>query len=300
MAKDLIIGAGSNYSWDQLKYWVNSIKKTDFDGDIVLVASNIKKVTIDKLLAEGVKLALYGKQQENGDFTNEVKNAPHVERFFYIWNFLQMNVEKYRYVVATDTRDVVFQINPIHYLKGMLEDNESYDILAASEELLYQDEIWGNQNLYDTFGPYFHNRLKEKLIYNVGVIGGRIDAIRNLFINIFQMSINRQIPIVDQAVYNFLIQECMDNVLFCDTVHDWTINLGTTVGAISAGKGDLGYMAANDKKVFDKYLKDYKGKQPLIEDGLVKHQNGGLFYIVHQWDRIPALASEIEQKYGDA
>ena len=27
MVKDLIIGGASNYDWDQLKYWVNSIKQ---------------------------------------------------------------------------------------------------------------------------------------------------------------------------------------------------------------------------------------------------------------------------------
>ena len=42
--KDLIIGGASNYTWDQLKYWVNSIKLSGFKGDIVLVATNIKKI----------------------------------------------------------------------------------------------------------------------------------------------------------------------------------------------------------------------------------------------------------------
>ena len=41
MAKDLIIGGASNYNWDQLKYWVNSIKQTGFEGDIVLAATNM-------------------------------------------------------------------------------------------------------------------------------------------------------------------------------------------------------------------------------------------------------------------
>jgi hypothetical protein len=40
MKKDLIIGGASNYTWDQLKFWVNSIKKTGFDGDIVIVGTS--------------------------------------------------------------------------------------------------------------------------------------------------------------------------------------------------------------------------------------------------------------------
>ena len=35
--KDLIIGASTGYTWDTLKYWVNSINQSGFDGDKVLV-----------------------------------------------------------------------------------------------------------------------------------------------------------------------------------------------------------------------------------------------------------------------
>mgnify|MGYP003352602079 CR=1 FL=1 len=38
MAKDLIIGAYANYKFDLLKPWINSIKETGFQGDIVLIA----------------------------------------------------------------------------------------------------------------------------------------------------------------------------------------------------------------------------------------------------------------------
>jgi hypothetical protein len=48
MEKDLIIGGASNYTWDQLKYWVNSIRKSGFKGDVAIVGSNMKKETIEK------------------------------------------------------------------------------------------------------------------------------------------------------------------------------------------------------------------------------------------------------------
>jgi hypothetical protein len=54
MGKDLIIGGASGYTWDQLKYWVNSIQLSGFAGDVVLVATNITKETIDKLTSKGV------------------------------------------------------------------------------------------------------------------------------------------------------------------------------------------------------------------------------------------------------
>ena len=32
MSKSAIIGGASGYTWNDLKYWVNSIRQTDFDG----------------------------------------------------------------------------------------------------------------------------------------------------------------------------------------------------------------------------------------------------------------------------
>ena len=112
MKKDLIIGGASNYTWDQLKYWINSIKMTGFDGDIALVGTNYTKETIDKLVKEGVILKLYGKLDNSGNVTSDPNGAPHVQRFFQLWDFLTTTKEEYGYVVTTDTRDVVFQTNP--------------------------------------------------------------------------------------------------------------------------------------------------------------------------------------------
>ena len=59
MEKDLIIGAASNYTWNELKYWVNSIRASKFEGDVVIVGTNMTRETIDKLTSEGVVLQLY-------------------------------------------------------------------------------------------------------------------------------------------------------------------------------------------------------------------------------------------------
>jgi hypothetical protein len=293
--KDLVIGGASNYTWDQLKYWVNSIKKSGFSGDIVLVATNISKVTIEKLIQEGVKLSLYGKQQENGDFVAHSNGAPHVERFFYIWNFLETINQQYRYVISTDTRDVVFQKNPSEWL----EDNlMTHFLVASSEGMRYKNETWGNQNLYDTFGPFFHNHFKNNMIFNVGTIAGDYDYVKSLMFMIFQMSINRPIPIVDQSVYNVLLNTTpwLDDTMMASNSDAWAIQLGTTLHAVKAGKGDLGLMFKNDP---GKYERIYEDQQPIIEENVVKNVEGNLFTIIHQYDRVPSLKEHIEKIYGD-
>ena len=291
MAKDIIIGGASNYSWEHLKYWVNSIAKSGFTGDVILIATNITKETIDKLSERGVKVSLYGKRQEDGSFKADSKGAPHVERFFYIWNTLnQLNKNEYRYVITTDTRDVVFGKNPSDWLRANLKHKM---LVCSSEGLKYEDEPWGNQNLLETFGPFFHNILKGNLIYNVGTIAGEFDYVKDLLLMIFQMSINRPIPIVDQAVFNFLIQqEPYKDVIHKATNKDrWAVQLGTSLAAVKSGHGDIGKICQQNPTELISYQMKYTDDQPDV-DNLD-------FTIIHQYDRVNGLKDKIEKLYGD-
>ena len=297
MAKDLIIGGASNYDWNKLKYWVNSIKKTGFKGDVVLVATNISAETVSKLTDKDVKVYAYGKQQPDGSFINESKSPPHVERFIFIWDFLRRNSDEYRYVVVTDTRDVIFQKDPTVFLEKKLLTKS---LVCSSEGLAYKDEPWGSKNLLDTFGPLVYDEFKDRLIYNVGTIAGFADEVKDLLLQIFFQSVNRPIPIVDQAVFNFLINllPLESEVLKTTNESEWAIQLGTTKAAIEAGAGDIGQIVKQNPQMMDKYLEVYQDIQPLIKDNMMT--NGTTAYtIVHQWDRVPAAKQMVETQYGD-
>lgn len=294
--KDLIIGGASNYSWDQLKYWVNSIRKSGFQGDVAIVGTNLKAETIKRLTDEGVLLSLYGKMNANGDIEAPNNNAPHVERFFYLWNYLEMAKEQYTHVITTDTRDVVFQTNPSEWLSDNLI---THFLVASSEGMRYQNEPWGNQNLYDSFGPFFHEKLKNNFIFNVGTIAGETSAVKGLLSFIFHLSVNRPIPIVDQAVYNFILNQSpfKEDTFFTNNSDGWGIQLGTTLRAVQSGKGDLGMMFQNNPS---KYEAIYEDNQPILQkNGIVETTAGKPYVIVHQYDRVNGLKEEIEKIYGD-
>lgn len=299
--KDLIIGGASNYTWEHLKLWVKSIKKTSFTGDIVIVATNMKKDTIDKLRNENVIVSLYGKQDAQGNVTAHSNGAPHVERFFYIWNYLKDHVEEYDFVVATDTRDVIFQRNPTTWIDEMIFAGRE-SIFASSEGMRYEDEPWNNQNLVEAFGPYFHNHYKGMIINNVGVLAGETPYMRDLFFMIFQMSINRPIPVVDQIVYNVLLQQTFFKDVTKQTFNSdaWAAQLGTTVEAIKSGAGDLGMMIRNDPSKMAIYEQKYFDEQPkLRDDGVVVNSSNTPFVIVHQYDRTHAWKDKIMERYND-
>lgn len=298
--KDLIIGGASNYEWYQLRNWVKSIKATGFAGDIVLVGTNLKEDTINKLVAEGVKLMIYGSKNDQGGFDAPQNGIePHVERFFYIWNYLSSVNEEYRYVIATDTRDVIFQKNPSEWCEKNLQ---MYSIATQSEGLEYKDEPWGNENLFQTFGPYFHELYKDRIIYNVGVLAGHSDIMRDLMMMIFQMSVNRPIRICDQATFNFIInQEPYTTETMCCLHEDgFAVNLGTTRQAIESGFGVIGAMAKEDPKILEQYDSLYKDVQPkFTEQGQVLNHKDVPFTIVHQYDRISSLGQLINERYND-
>jgi hypothetical protein len=296
--KDLIIGAAVGYDWDKLKCWVNSIRKSGFSGDVVLVGTNMTKETIDKLTEQGVMLSLYGTKKENGDVVSHSNGAPHCERFFYLWNYLNTTKEEYRHVITTDTRDVVFQKNPSEWLENALV---FHSLVASSEGMRYKNEPWGNKNLLEAFGPFFHNQLKDSYINNVGVIAGDMMHVKGLMLMIFQMSVNRPIPIVDQAVFNFLVHTPPFDVDTFFTTNDdgWAVNLGTSVEAIKAGSGDIGGLCKDDATEFAKYTMNYEDTQPTIDDdGVVKNKHEEPFVIVHQWDRIPSIKDQVEKTYA--
>lgn len=297
--KDLIIGGASNYTWDDLKYWINSIRNSGFKGDVALVGTNMTKATIDKLTAEGILLNLYGTQKENGDVIAPSNNAPHVERFFYLWNYLHTTKEQYRYVITTDTRDVIFQSNPSAWLE---ENLKMYPLVCSSEGMRYKNEPWGNQNLLEAFGPYFHNLIKDQYIYNVGVLAGEFSHIKGLLSFIFHMSVNRPIPVVDQAVFNMIIntEPWKLDTYFTHMSDGWTVNLGTTYEAVKAGSGDLGLNLGKDPTGLIKYQMLFEDKQPYIgENGVVYTSDSKPFVVVHQYDRIPTLKVKIQKLYGE-
>jgi hypothetical protein len=298
MTKNLIIAFSSNYEWKDLQYWVNSLQKTDYSGDIHIVSDNMTKKTIEKLSSKNIQLSLYGKQNDAGDFVAEHSIAPHVNRFFYIWNTLNMMKDDYTNVVTTDIRDVIFQSDPMKWIDDNLI---MHSIVASSEGMKYKDEPWGNKNLHETFGPFYHNMLANNLIYNVGVIGGDFYTVRGLMSFIFQLSINRPIQIVDQAVYNYILntEPFSQDTYFASNSDSWAVQLGTTIQAVQSGSGDLGQAFISSQENRDAYEKTYVDTPVYIEDGQVLSVNKTKYSIVHQWDRVPELAQKIQQLYGD-
>lgn len=264
--RNLIIGGFTNYGINQLKPWVLSAKEVAHNTDIVLVTGHASQETIDWLQQQGIIIV-------------RMEDKPgipiHVLRFLSIYDYLHNNQNKYRYVVTTDVKDVYFQKDPFE----QIEDNQ-ITLIVASEGLAYRNEPWGNENLMQTYGPYVYEQFKDNQILNVGTFGGEFEYVKDVIFHIFTNAINRPIPIVDQAVFNVL----MNTQPFLDiryTTWDWAAELGTVM----------------DPSKIEHFRPHLLCDEPTVKDGLV-YYGEKLFPIVHQYDRVPFLKDIVAKRYG--
>jgi hypothetical protein len=264
-SKNLIIGGFTNYGINQLKPWVLSAKEVAGSNDVVLVYGNASEETLDWLKDQGVILFPM----------LVVPNIPiHVLRFLSIYEYLENNWFDYDYVVTTDVKDVYFQSNPFLDLKG-------HKLVIASEGLRYKDEPWGNENLHQAYGQYVYDKFKNNEIFNVGTFGGQSEYVKDMVFHIFTNGVNRPIPIVDQAVFNVLI----NTQPFKDVVHKtnkWAAELGTIM----------------DPSKIEQFRPNLLIVEPFFVDGLLKDYTDKVFPIVHQYDRVPELKKFVQEKFG--
>lgn len=126
-------------------------------------------------------------------------------------------------------RDVVFQSNPFEWLSQNLCNKK---LVSGSECILYKDEPWGRENMqqaYESYPSMYNDVMSGKDIQNVGLVAGHAEYMMGLCESIYYTGINRPIPIVDQAVYNVLLNQRVykDITLFVGANDGWTFHAGT-------------------------------------------------------------------------
>lgn len=276
---DLIIGCSTNYDWSKIKYWINSINMSGFKGEKVLVLMNCDRETAQKVQEAGFKIVGF-KTDDKGNLVYQSNMMVHVERFIHIYNYIDPS--KHRNVITTDVKDVIFQKDPGRWLRENLYVGKN--LVFASESIRYKNEPWGDQNLKETYGQFIYEKFKDNEIYNVGVLGGRAKAMKDLCLNIFVACTGRPIPICDQSTFNFMISQhpYTETSMYMKSENGWACQLGTTGDPTKIQK-------------FKPYLLE---PSPKFENDIVRTNKGSEFCIVHQYDRVPAIAKVLEKKYG--
>lgn len=278
--QDLVIGAITNYNYDNIKHWANSLDRSGFSGIKAVVCYDV-----DIKLMETLENRGYLVFKSSGD-----GNSIMVDRFYRYWLILNTLSTEYdiRYVVTTDIGDVVFQQNPSTWLEKTL-NNTYYKINASSESIRYENEHWGRNNLSKAFGEDIYETYKENTIYNAGVMSGDMLFMRDLFLQIYLMC--KGVPThieggggPDQAAYNIILNSASYSriVRFTPSEKSWAAQLGTTGPQV--------------KSVFGDHLLE---ASPQMIDEQICTSSGEPFCIVHQYNRVPVWREIIWNKYND-
>ena len=141
--QDCVIGCFTEYGWDEVRVWARSLAASGFAGRKVALVRAPKSNCIAPLVGLGFEVM---------DFSRTpVASMPHVERFsqlrHYLFNRRQQGIE-FRWVVATDVRDLCFQRDPIGYLQRF----DPPRLVLSPEGLRYRDAEWNAGNLIASFG----------------------------------------------------------------------------------------------------------------------------------------------------
>lgn len=281
---NVIIGAIDNYTWEQIVPWINSLKQSGFGGEAFLICYRITDDIKQKIQDAGITVYSVNHDPFGKALIHNQKGRDtisHQIRFYHAFELLsRLGIEKLNKVVMTDVRDVIFQKDPFPYLEQQLKDN--YTLLASSEGQLYSNEAWGLDNLKQGFGPIIPTllNLEESSIYNVGVIGGVAQDFANLCLILYEMSHRLFIP-NDQSSFNVLIKTILkEKILLVNHDDPWAVHCGT---CLDPNKSDLNKL--------------FQTKMPQIVDGNFLTPAGGMYAMVHQWDRTE-YAQHIIERYG--
>lgn len=289
---DILIGAADNFAWKDCRNWVKSALASGFAGEIWIITYRVDA----DVAIEAAKLGVNVYPVEHDPYLNPIvhaaKGSPtqaHNLRFYHAWELLaRLGWSKYRCVIMTDLRDVVFQKNPSRYLDVFYNDEYVHDfVVAGSEGLKFKDEPWNRQNLMNSYGQNYYdlNKCGEWEAANVGTIAGTAEFMQNIFHTLYSMTEGRSYP-SDQSSFNVLIHK----VLGYDASpmhYGWACQAGTTLDPTKS------YLWPNVDPL----------QIPIIKDGYSyvqesQYRNEQTHFILHQYDRVPGLKEIIDARYA--
>jgi hypothetical protein len=263
--KYTIVGCITKYGIDDIKPYVESIEKSGFNGEKVMLIYEVSTEVIEYLTKKGWIL-----------FQSQLEEHIILQRFRDMYVIL--NQYKTDWIIWTDVKDVIFQKDPI----GWIEDNSSFTkLFAFSECVKLKDDPWAVVNTGSSFPMEWQLGLSDKISYCAGTIVGDLESMRDLFIQIYRWSKTTANPgqLSDQAAFNVLLN--LEQFRTSTQLVNQEKGFVTQLGTVWCKKDELPILEPT----------------PIYKDGKFYNQNGDEFVIVHQYDRDPKIKQEIIELY---
>lgn len=295
--KTLLIAAAGGYTVDQLKPWVNSLKKVNFEGDVIVIVYDPVDETVPKYLKENNIGVVIG--TVNGDLNVAT------QRFLDFSGILGKDelCKNNDIVITTDIRDVIFQSDPGKWVRENLGDA---DIIATGEGIRYKHEDWNGDMLQRHFGNKFFDMMKNFETLCSGIIAGKKEMIAKVFRIISEISYYGKDPgaFVDQCYYNLAIRKIFEEkTKIFGGNSTWCANLGTLY-AIPMNTPQWSTKKRSEYDNFERFRshKNFTDVMicglPKMEGDLICNADGYPYTIVHQYDRYAPWKEILLKKYA--
>lgn len=290
-----IIASAYGYNIEQIKPWVESLKRTKFGGKVFVLVYNPQDEELLNYLKDNDIFVMLA--QLNGE-TNMA-----TQRFLDYSEILKTEyAQDVEAVITTDIRDVIFQSDPGIWFKQNIED---FSLMATSEGVCFRHEDWNGDNLEAHFGKTRFLQYADRETLCSGIIAGKKGAMIELFRTVYELSFFSNDPhaFVDQIFYNIAVYEIYPEITkIVPASSNWCANLGT-LKAIPENQPDWGTSSRSAYNSFERlrtnktFVEVMKCKVPEMKDGLIYADNGKPFAIVHQYDRFQPWKEIILERY---
>lgn len=257
--------------------FVNSSKLIT-NGDVVIITHDIPDHNRDYCESNNISVI---------DFPPAFMKYLYRDRHYAFWDYLNNHGYKYKYVLVTDSRDVVFQDNPFdwipiwqsRYKKIHGEKNflKKFVVLTAEGHKMQQsgfsciDQFEFEKDIPESFRKTDKNRY----VINGGVFLGTPRELQNWHYLIWMSTLKTIGRCTDQATINWILYHLEND----DT---YQISFPQTDNLCMTGEG----------------IKEGAVTTVIKDDGLVYNNKNEKYFILHQWDRIDSLKEKIISRLG--
>jgi hypothetical protein len=197
---NLIMGVAIGYDARQLAPFVNSLKTTDYRGDLVLIVSraNIDAASAGILESQGVILEAF-------ETWRMMSVCIHFARYLKYLEYLIEN--PYGRIFLTDTRDVIFQADPF-----AATPDENLFVFAEDQSVAIGNCAANSLWVRESFGTHKLSEIRDQRISCSGTTMGSYSGIMRYLSTMIEAATRANpeslgIDGIDQGIHNVIIHD---------------------------------------------------------------------------------------------
>jgi hypothetical protein len=270
--QDLILGTVENYDFYEFRRFLISLRRTNFRGHVCLfVGPGISRRTIARIRDYDVEVVPYRSKfpfvaDPHPDAPKSLPEPIYVfnYRHFLYCDYLLKRGGKFRNVLITDVKDVVFQRDPFDFVVG-----DRIHLAMENPDIPVGSCPWTSQWILAGYPPEVLERLKDDELSCAGTTLAPVPRMmRYLELMLAEIvGMKDAYECADQAAHNLLLHERkLEPVNRLRNFEGPVLTVGT------------------------------EPRYELSDEGDLVNRDGSVIAVVHQYDRHPQLVRIYEEK----